>query len=54
MRFLEKNLSHKLQAEKDFLLEMYPKIGQSCRLREMFEDFWTIKDPIEAESFLVF
>jgi transposase len=52
--FLKKKLSHKLQTEKDFLLEMYPKSGEGCRLREMFEYFWTVKDPQEAESYPAF
>jgi transposase len=33
---------------------MYPKLGQGYRLKEIFEDFWKIKDPQEAESYLAF
>jgi transposase len=52
--FLKKKLSDKLQTEKDILLEMYPKPGQGYWLKEMFEDFWQIKDTEEAESYLAF
>lgn len=52
--FLKKKLNTKLQTEKDLLLEMYPKLGQGYWLKEMFEDFWKIIDPEEAESYLAF
>lgn len=52
--FLNKKLNHKLQTERDLLLEMYPKLGQGYWLKEMFEEFWAIKDPEEAESYLAF
>lgn len=52
--FLKKKLSDKLQTERDILLEMYPKLGQGYWLKEMFEEFWLIKDAQEAESYLAF
>ena len=52
--FLKGRLSTKLQTERDFLLEMYPKLGQGYWLKEMFNDFWEIKDSQEAESYLAF
>ncbi len=52
--FLKKKLTDKLQTERDLLLEMYPESGQGYWLKEMFEDFWQIKDPEEAESYLAF
>lgn len=52
--FLKKKLTDKLQTERDLLLEMYPESAQGYWLKEMFDDFWQIKDPEEAESYLTF
>ena len=35
-------------------MEYYPKLGQGHRLKELFNDFWELKDKEEAESYLAF
>jgi len=52
--FLKNKLSPKIQDERDFLLEMYPKLGEGYRLKYLFKDFWELKDKEEAESYLAF
>ncbi len=52
--FLKNKLKPKIQEEKDLLLEMYPKLGEGYRLKQMFSDFWDIQDKEEAESYLAF
>jgi len=52
--FLKNKLSHKIQNERDLLLEAYPKLGEGYRLKQMFKEFWDIKDPLEAEAYLAF
>ena len=52
--FLKNKLSPKIQDERDFLLEMYPKLGEGYRFKYLFKDFWELKDKEEAESYLAF
>ena len=52
--FLKNKLTPKIKAERDSLLEMYPKLGEGYRLKQMFRDFWDIKNKEEAESYLAF
>ena len=52
--FLKNKLSPKIKEEKDLLLELYPKLGKGYRLKELFNDFWSIKNKEEAESYLAF
>lgn len=52
--FLKNKLSSKLIQERELLLEMYPKLGQDYRLKQLFRDFWDIKDKDEAEGYLAF
>ena len=52
--FLKSRLTPKLKEERDLLLEYYPKLGQGYRLKELFNDFWDIKDKQEAEAYLAF
>ena len=52
--FLKNKLSHKIQDERDLLMELYPKLGEGYRLLQMFDDFWEIDDKIEAESYLAY
>jgi transposase len=33
---------------------MYPKIGEAYRLKVMFDDFYEINDPQEAQGYLAF
>lgn len=52
--FLKNNLTAKRQMERDLLIDSYPKLGEGYRLKEMFNNFWNIKDKEEAESYLAF
>ena len=52
--FLKNRLSPKVQPQKYFLLEQYPRLGEGYRLKQMFNDFWEIKDPAEAEGYLAY
>lgn len=49
-----KNLSSKKQNDLDYLLHAYPRLGEGYRLKEMFAEFWNIKDVESAESYLAF
>lgn len=51
---LKSRLTPKLKEERDLLLEYYPKLGEGYRLKELFNDFWDIKDKQEAEGYLAF
>jgi transposase len=46
------NLSDKKRAELQNLLQLYPKIGQGYRFKELFKEFWDFKDCKQAEVFL--
>ena len=52
--FLKNKLSPKIKDERDFLLEMFPKLGEGYRLKYLFKDFWDLKNKEEAESYLAF
>jgi len=52
--FLKNKLSPKIKEERDFLLEMYPKLGEGYRLKYLFKEFWDFTDKEEAESYLAF
>lgn len=48
------NLSDEKQGELDFLLMMYPRLGEAYRLKVMFNEFWDFTDPEEAMAYLTF
>lgn len=52
--FLKNKLVPEIQEERDLLLEMYPKLGEGYRLKELFSDFWDLKEREEAEGYLAF
>ena len=52
--FLKNRLKPEIQTERDILMEMYPKLGEGYRLKELFSDFWDIQDKEEAEGYLAF
>ena len=52
--FLKSKLIPEIQEERDLLLEMYPKLGEGYRLKELFSDFWDLKDKEEASGYLAF
>lgn len=47
-------LENKKQEELHELLFMFPKLGEAYRLRELFNEMWTIKDKEEAKGYLAF
>ena len=47
-------MTPEIKSEKDFLMELYPKLGQGYQLLEMFKDFWDIKEKEAAETYLAF
>lgn len=54
--FLKSNnhLSERQKKEREELIELYPKLGQAYRLKELFNDFWTFSGFEEAVSFLAY
>lgn len=52
--FLKNKLKPEIQTERDILMEMYPKLGEGYRLKELFNDFWDIQDKQEAQGYLAF
>ncbi len=52
--FLKSKSTPEIKSEKDFLIELYPKLGQGYQFPEMFKDFWDIKENDEAETYLAF
>lgn len=52
--FLKSKLIPEIQEERDLLLEMYPKLGEGYRLKELFSDFWDLDEKEEAEGYLAF
>lgn len=51
---LKNKLSPRLKEERDLLLEYYPRLGEGYRLKQLFSDFWEIKDKQEAQGYLAF
>ena len=52
--FLKNKLTPKVQDQRDFLLELYPKLGEGYRLVHLFNEFWDIPNKSEAEAYLSF
>jgi len=50
----EGSLTGQQALERHLLLESYPTLGQAYRLKVLFDDFWLIKDPQQAEGFLAY
>ena len=52
--FLKRNakLSDEQKAKRDELIELFPTLGQAYRFKELFDDFWDLEDPDDAEAFL--
>lgn len=51
---LKSKLTPKLKEERDILLEYYPKLGEGYRLKQLFSEFWELRDKQEAEGYLAF
>lgn len=54
--FLKNNdhLSPKKKQQRDELIELFPTLGQAYRFKELFDDFWDMTDPEDAEAFLAY
>ena len=48
------NLTAKKQDELDYLLMIYPRLGEGYRLKELFSTFWELDNTEEALAFLTF
>ena len=48
------NLTKKQKQERDELIELFPTLGQAYRFKELFDDFWDMQDPQDAEAFLCY
>lgn len=51
---LKNKLTPRLKEERDLLLEYYPKLGEGYRLKQLFAEFWELKDKQEAEGYLAY
>ena len=51
---LKNKLSPRLQHERDILLEYYPLLGEGYRLKQLFAEFWELRDREAAESYLAY
>lgn len=49
-----KHLSERKRKQREELIELYPKLGEAYRLKELFNDFWNFSDYEEAVSFLAY
>lgn len=49
-----KQLTEDQSVQRHTLVELYPQLGEAYRLKELFDDFWTMKTPQEARGFLAF
>jgi transposase len=50
----DNNLTIRQQIQKNISLETLPRLGKAYRLKVLFDDFWTIKSPEEAQGFLAY
>ncbi|TXL09960.1 ISL3 family transposase [Methylococcaceae bacterium CS2] len=46
------NLTNKQEASLAEMIELYPTLGQAYRLKEIFNDLWSMPDKSSAEAFL--
>jgi len=49
-----KNLSTKQKKERNELIELLPTIGESYRLKMLFDDFWEMENEQNAQGFLAY
>lgn len=52
--FLATKVSLRTRTEREFLMEMYPKLGEGYRLVQLFKEFWDIADKDEAQGYLAY
>lgn len=51
---LKSKLTPRIKDERDLLLEYYPRLGEGYRLKQLFREFWELRDKEEAEGYLAF
>ena len=49
-----KNLSEKQKRDRNELIELLPTIGESYRLKMLFDDFWEMENEQDAQGFLAY
>jgi transposase len=50
----DKDLNKEQKECKYYFLTSYPKLGEGYRLKELFNDFWDLKDSEEAAGYLLY
>jgi transposase len=50
----DSNLTKIQRAQKDMLLDIYPRLGMGYRLKTMFSEFWDMEDAEQAGAFLAY
>lgn len=40
--------------QRNELIDLYPELGEAYRLKVLFDDFWMMEDPQQAQGFLAF
>lgn len=48
------HLTEKQKQQRDELIELFPTLGEAYRFKELFNDFWDMDDPQDAEAFLCY
>ena len=48
------NLTKRQREERELLINLLPNLGEAYRLKELFDDFWEMKDVDEATGFLAY
>jgi transposase len=48
------NLTAKQKLAKYEFIQDYPELGEACRLQELFNDFWELRDLEQAQGFLAY
>ncbi len=46
------NLTNKQEVSLAEMIDLYPTLGQAYRLKELFNDLWSMPDKVSAEAFL--
>jgi transposase len=50
----DKNMTPSQKTQRDMSLEALPRLGAAYRLKILFDDFWSIKSPQDAQGFLAY
>jgi transposase len=52
--FLKKKISSVKETIREELVSLYPNLGEGYRLKELFNEFWNIREREDADCFLTF